>query len=298
MRIEEEIKRRTGIRLEDLAKVDEFKHDVNFARMADRVVRIQDGMKPLITAAQRFEKTAVDSDWTRFATCWNFLIRAMHQSLGVLSLMRDENIMDAAVLNRSILERGLLLEWLRETDGFDLFRKFTRVQEHRHKEMWMRHYPGQGKGMISAKDRAEIKEYKRELDAVEWRRPRMEDVAKRMGVGKMYDGIYDYSSGYVHPLFGEGIELFQAKIGKPTEGFVEAKSIILGQSASALALLCVTTSATLGRPKLAALRLMQCISEISLGKADPSADAILAKSLDLKSSDLFDPWTSTTDSNS
>jgi hypothetical protein len=48
-----------------------------------------------------------------------------------------------------------------------------------------------------------------------WRRPKAEDVAKRMNLGFLYRFGYDYASTHVHPLSGDGEADFTMLISAP-----------------------------------------------------------------------------------
>ena len=52
-------------------------------------------------------------------------------------------------------------------------------------------------------------------DQVRWRRPRAEDVAKRMDLGFLYRLGYDYASTHVHPMSGDGEADFTTLISAP-----------------------------------------------------------------------------------
>jgi hypothetical protein len=48
-----------------------------------------------------------------------------------------------------------------------------------------------------------------------WRRPKAEDVAKRMNLGFLYRFGYDYASTHVHPMSGDGEADFTMLISAP-----------------------------------------------------------------------------------
>lgn len=148
----------------------------------------------------------------------NFVARGMSCTESIFAVWMAGSEQDAWILHRSLLDRLLHLHYLGETDGFTDFEEysFLSMYEARHQLL--------SDPDIRPKVSARVKEIQRRdrprYDAAvakegRWRRPKPEDVAKRMDLGFLYRFGYDYASTHVHPMSGDGEADFNALIAAP-----------------------------------------------------------------------------------
>jgi len=148
----------------------------------------------------------------------NFIARGMSCTQSIYAVWRAGSEQDAWILHRSLLDRLLHLHHLGETDGFVDF------EEHSFLSMYEARQKLLSDPDMSRKVPSSLKELqKRDRPRYEtisgkqtrWRRPKAEDVAKKMDLGFLYRFGYDYASTHVHPMSGDGEADFTRLISAP-----------------------------------------------------------------------------------
>ncbi|MBA4391740.1 MAG: hypothetical protein C0399_12505 [Syntrophus sp. (in: bacteria)] len=148
----------------------------------------------------------------------NFIARGMSCTQSIYAVWRAGSEQDAWILHRSLLDRLLHLHHLSETDGFVDF------EEHSFLSMYEARHQLLSDPDMSRKVPSSLKELQKRdrprYDAISgkqtrWRRPKAEDVAKRMDLGFLYRFGYDYASTHVHPMSGDGEVDFTRLISAP-----------------------------------------------------------------------------------
>lgn len=148
----------------------------------------------------------------------NFIARGMSCTQSIFAVWKAGSEQDAWILHRSLLDRLLHLDHLDETDGFSDFEEysFLSMYEARHQllsdaDMTSKVPPSLKELQKSNKARYDEIAAKRSR----WRRPKPEDVAKKMNLGFLYRLGYDYASMHVHPMAEDGEADFTALVSPP-----------------------------------------------------------------------------------
>jgi hypothetical protein len=148
----------------------------------------------------------------------NFIARGMSCTQSIYAVWKTGSEQDAWILHRSLLDRLLHLHDLGETDGFSDFEEhsFLSMYDARHQLL---SDPDMGGKAPPSLKKLQQRDRPR-CDAISqkqprWRRPKADDVAKRMNLGFLYRFGYDYASTHVHPMSGDGEADFTALISPP-----------------------------------------------------------------------------------
>ena len=137
----------------------------------------------------------------------NFIARGMSCAQSIYAVWKAGSEQDAWILHRSLLDRLFHLHELSETNGFSDFEEhsFKAIYEARHRllsDPLMK-----GKAPMSLKDLQ--RENRQRYESISqkklrWRRPKAEEIAKKMDLGFLYRFGYDYASMHVHPMADDG----------------------------------------------------------------------------------------------
>lgn len=137
----------------------------------------------------------------------NFVARGMSCTQSIFAVWKAGSEQDAWILHRSLLDRLFHLHHLSETDEFAKFEEFSflSLYEARHQLLT----DPQMKSKVPSALKDQQREHKSRYDAISvkegrWRRPKPEDVAKKMDLGFLYRFGYDYASTHVHPMARDG----------------------------------------------------------------------------------------------
>lgn len=169
------------------------------------------------------------------------LARGIRQCDSVHALVQRGDLPDAAIIVRTMAERGIWLAHLAKTDDFQRFADWSFLKSIQHKRMYLEHFGG--KGLITKEEREKFDRLNADPAIAKWDRSfKLEDVAKDHGMKQFYDAAYTYNSGHVHPRFGEGYFDLDA-IADEFEDKDEHGTLIVNQAASSLLLICVTVAA-------------------------------------------------------
>jgi hypothetical protein len=148
----------------------------------------------------------------------NFIARGMSCTQSIYSVWRAGSEQDAWILHRSLLDRLLHLHHLGETDEFAAFEEHSFLSMYKARHQLLSDPDMSGKVPASLKE-LQMRDRPR-YDAISrnptrWRRPKPEDVAKKMNLGFLYRFGYDYASTHVHPMSGDGEADFTMLISAP-----------------------------------------------------------------------------------
>jgi hypothetical protein len=125
---------------------------------------------------------------------------------------------DAWILHRSLLDRLLHLHHLGETDGFSDFEEYSFLSMYEARHQLLSDSDMRSKVPPSLKELQRSNKARYDEVATKqsrWRRPKAEDVAKKMNLGLLYRFGYDYASTHVHPMAGDGEADFTKLISPP-----------------------------------------------------------------------------------
>jgi hypothetical protein len=121
-------------------------------------------------------------------------------------------------LHRSLLDRLLHLRHLGETNGFSDFEEHSFLSMYEARHQLLSDPDMRAKVPLTLKDLQKNDRPRYESIAQKqsrWRRPKAEEVAKRMNLGFMYRFGYDYASMHVHPMAADGEADFTILISPP-----------------------------------------------------------------------------------
>ena len=130
---------------------------------------------------------------------------------GIFALWEINDWVDCWVLHRSLLDRLFHLNDLNQNDTFDLFDdwSFKVLLESAGGLRSDQALKGQIDDLVEeATPDQKIRYQRLAKNRPGWRRPKAEDVAKRMGLSILYRYGYDYASRYVHPMAVDGRTTF------------------------------------------------------------------------------------------
>lgn len=137
----------------------------------------------------------------------NFVARGMSCTQSIFAVWKAGSEQDAWILHRALLDRLLHLHHLSETDEFAKFEEFSFLSMYEVRHQLLTDPQMKSKVPPALKDQQ--REHKSRYDAISvkagrWRRPKPEDVAKKMDLGFLYRFGYDYASTHVHPMASDG----------------------------------------------------------------------------------------------
>jgi hypothetical protein len=137
----------------------------------------------------------------------NFVARGMSCTQNIFVVWKAGSEQDAWILHRSLLERLFLLHHLAETDSFSDFDDYSFLSMYEARQGWLSDVEMKNRTPVSLKERQ--KADKARYDQIKgkqskWRRPKAEDVAKKMDLGFLYKFGYDYASTHVHAMASDG----------------------------------------------------------------------------------------------
>lgn len=142
----------------------------------------------------------------------NFIARSLKMLQGVFQLWDIEDYPDCWILFRCMLDRLFLLNDLSVSEEFQVFDDWSFMHKYKKRHEIRSDSEFNGRLCLELlKDTPEQKIRIKKLDRTkpEWKRPRAEDVAKRMGLKPLYDYGYDISSTLVHPMADDGQRDFE-----------------------------------------------------------------------------------------
>jgi hypothetical protein len=138
----------------------------------------------------------------------NFVARGMSCTQSIFAAWQAGREQDAWILYRSLMDRLMHLHHLGDTNGFSDFDDFSFVSQYeaRHQllcDIDMRNQVPDTLKEIQKNNKARYELIKAK-QLPRWRRPKAEDVAKKMDLGFLHRFGYDYASTHVHPMSNDG----------------------------------------------------------------------------------------------
>ncbi len=141
----------------------------------------------------------------------NSVARAATMAKAIFRLWEIEDYQDCWILHRCLLERLFHLAHLRETDGFELFEAWSFLQQYEALNR-VKSDPEFSRGLAGVEFSVTPEQKKRACvlsgNRPNWRRPKAEDVARRLDMRFLYRYGYDYASRHVHPMADDGVQDF------------------------------------------------------------------------------------------
>ncbi len=145
----------------------------------------------------------------------NFIARGMRCTQSIYAVWKAGSEQDAWILHRALLDRLLHLHHLGETDGFADFEEYSFLSLYKARHQLLCDADMRGKVPPGLKDLQQKDRPRYESISPKpprWRRPKAEDVAKKMNLGFLYRFGYVYASMHVHPMADDGETDFPALI--------------------------------------------------------------------------------------
>lgn len=151
----------------------------------------------------------------------NFMARGMSCLDSIYRVWESGSEQDAWILFRALIDRFFHLRHLNENDEFDSFDDFSFVSMYEARNRLLSNANPIMKNKIPSSLLAlQRKNQNRYQDIksknTKWKRPKAEDVAKKMDAKFLYDIGYDYASTHVHPMSNDGTEDFN-RLTSPTQ---------------------------------------------------------------------------------
>ncbi|MCI0420297.1 MAG: DUF5677 domain-containing protein, partial [Acidobacteria bacterium] len=137
----------------------------------------------------------------------NFVARGMSCLQSIFAVWKAGSDQDAWILHRTLVERLLHLHYLAETNGFSDFDDYSFRSMYEARHQLLSDPEMRSKVPASLKELQSVNKARYDLVAAKqspWRRPKAEEVAKKMDLGFLYRFGYDYASTHVHPMSCDG----------------------------------------------------------------------------------------------
>ena len=169
----------------------------------------------------------------------NFAARSAMALKGVFALWDLQDYQDAWALHRGILDRLFHLHHIATNDQFEEFEAWSffkqcKGQNRVKSDQNFRHQATGSIYELSEGQRRRMRELSKNKPT--WRRPRVEDVAKQMGVSFLYKYGYDYASMHVHPMASDGEQDFSTITGLAASQEFPSQVTVLSNSVLAVTL--------------------------------------------------------------
>jgi len=153
------------------------------------------------------------------------------QMLKSIRLLWCEGDYDScSILLRCMLERLLTLGHLRDTDEFEQFEEWSFYWQCQYLDKtWAVVGRSESRGVAGFDRTEEETERFKKLSKQppKWRRPRAEDMAKRMNLEPLYHFCYDSNSTHVHPLANDGLRDFYSLTRlEPSPTFPDTRQVL------------------------------------------------------------------------
>jgi hypothetical protein len=139
----------------------------------------------------------------------NFISRGFHCLQSIRLLCESRCFSDAWVIYRVLIERLFYLRYLNDHNEYREFEEWSFLQsiKYRNHIMSDEEFCKRVKESELKLTESEAERIRQIDDTVKnWKRPKMEDIAKSMKMKFLYDYGYNHASTSVHPLINDGIE--------------------------------------------------------------------------------------------
>jgi hypothetical protein len=198
-------------------------------RADDEFAQAIDGLRTLSASILRAFSKGETS--TRNVIVGNFIARSITTVDSVFALWRAEHYQDCWILHRALMDRLFHLQHLIDTNTFEEFDEWSFVQqiEANHRLKSDPEFAAKTHSEDLATSSAQLERYRQlKKRGISWRRPRAEDMAKKMEMPFLYRYGYDYASSHVHPMANDGQQDFYRIAGlESSVGFPEQMAVII-----------------------------------------------------------------------
>jgi hypothetical protein len=160
----------------------------------------------------------------------NFIARTNIMVKAIVLLWELKDYHDCWILHRCLLDRYFHLEELYENNSFEKFEAWSFLQQYDaingvRSDQEFNGGPNDTVFALSDEQKERAKKLRAQLP--EWRRPRAEDVAKRLRLPFLYRYGYDYGSTHVHPMANDGFQDFYTITGlQPAPAFPDWRVVL------------------------------------------------------------------------
>ena len=164
-----------------------------------------------------------------------FLARSLRQLDAIQTLFDANFVPDVQCLFRSLLERYLLYTHLCESNEFAVFddwcfKKAFELENRIRSSRDLKQNPGLQGRTVGSEHKDRYARVRTDDRVARWRRPDMEEVAKKLELKFFYDAGYDHASSYVHPVSTDGYNDFLILMNRESEAEDEGASGVLGNA--------------------------------------------------------------------
>lgn len=193
-----------------------------------------------ITALKQFNVTALSwltrktKDHLKDQIIGNFIARGTVCLDSICQLWMTGNYQDSIVLQRTLVDRMLLLRHLIDQAEFEIFERWSFQRQYQASQdnlsdpeiraklqpKWL---------MEATAQQAERRTRFEQEPKSDWHRPNAKEIAKRTKLSHIYRVAYDYPSTEVHPMADDGKEDFARLLGLPLESY-GGESVVLHNS--------------------------------------------------------------------
>ena len=161
----------------------------------------------------------------------NFIARGTVCLDSIYQLWEANNYQDCIVLQRTLVDRMLLLRHLVDQAEFGAFECWSFQNQYRAARINLSDPAIRAKLQPYWLNEAIAKQAERRTrfeqePKSEWHRPRPEEIAKRTKLSHIYRVAYDYPSTEVHPMADDGKEDFARLLGLASESFGDESVVI------------------------------------------------------------------------
>ena len=193
-----------------------------------------------ITALKRFNVTALSwltrktKEHLKDQIIGNFIARGTVCLDSICQLWMTGNYQDSIVLQRTLVDRMLLLRHLIDQAEFEAFERWSFQRQYQvgqdnlsDPEIRVKLQPKWLKEATA--QQAERRTRFDQEPKSDWHRPKPKEIAKRIKLSHIYRVAYDYPSTEVHPMADDGKEDFARLLDLPLESYGD-ESVVLHNS--------------------------------------------------------------------
>ena len=165
----------------------------------------------------------------------HFLARSVRQMEAIQAVMDAGFVPDAYILYRSLLERYLLYTHLCQSKEFRVFddwcfKKAYEVENRMRSSHDLKDKPALKVRVVSPGYRERYERVRSDELVRRWRRPDMEQIAKKLDLKFFYDAGYDHASSFVHPVSMDGLDDYLLLMERDDEVSDQAGREVLGNA--------------------------------------------------------------------
>lgn len=168
----------------------------------------------------------------------NTVARSIRTTSSIVLLCDNQDTQSAWALHRTLAERLFHLAHLSATKSYSNFEEWSffeqvKSQKKPFGDKLFSHRVTGPEYQLTPDQKSRFNEMLKQPPA--WRRPKAEDVAKRMGLKFIYDYAYDYASTLIHPMANDGeMDLMAAQ---QVEDYRQTKDLVIRNSLLVLTLI-------------------------------------------------------------